>query len=1122
MFITYSSNYLENHLNILSDLLTNSPPKDPFQSETILVQSPGMAQWLQMELAKQQNITANLHFPMPASFIWQLYADNLPHLSKQNVFDKELLKWRLMRLIPSLISQEEFTPLARYLHSSPQSEQQKLYQLSVQIADLFDQYLVYRPDWIQYWQEEQVEEFNKIFHVYHNEESLFSTSIQQHIRWQSILWKTLINNIEQDMPQELQHRATLNRQFIEKLDNTESTLILPERIFICGISALPEVYFETLQALSKHCQIYLFFLNPCEEYWGDIRDTDQLWLERLKTLIRKNHHSQLVRPFLSEKQHAQLTKNQTISNYDDEQLIVGHPLLASWGKLGRDFFYQLIDKQDNVSGEYIDNYHTPGESSLLQQVQSRILTLSNEPLHLIEQDNSINFHSCHSPMRELEVLKDYLLNLFNQNPHLPSEKQITPKDIVVMVADINQYAPYIRAVFAQNEHKDMQIPFSISDNKTTESDAFIAAYISLLQLKESQFSAEDILALLDIPAIRERFNIQLDDLIQIRYWVADSGIRFGLEKYPTTHITAAQNYNSWQSGLERMILGYALREEHGIWQNSLGLDNSYGLKGQLVGHLAEFLDKLYHWHQCLQHEYLPEKWHLILSTLLTDFFIQNEENLARILFIQDCINQFLNNLQQTKLDLMLSIDVVSEAIESYLDNSPNTLKFLAGKVNFCTLLPMRAIPFKIVCLLGMNEGDYPRTQTVNHFDLMQYHHRKGDRIRRNDDRYLFLEALLSARNALYISYVGRSIIDNQTKEPSVLVSQLLDYLNENVIDRKIQIKQHPMSPFNPQNFSEKDYSFAAQWLPLSSHTKPIQQEFIQDLANQIDQSPLEIDLQDLVSFVENPVKFFFEKQLGVYFQQYDDTIEDSENFSLDGLTAYQISNELLHLEESQFEQYFEQLMIKGLLPRGEFGKIYTEKLRLDCLNFKQRIAEYQTPHSLNIDCQINTVFGTVRLFGRIDQLFSESHQYVTWYLAKDKTRYRIRPWIYYLVLLLTQESVTPPLLIVKDKTKSISFKSIEKNVAEHQLQRYVEDYLKGKQRIQPVPTENIKVFLPSEESAVDFERILSAFEQIKLSNGRTKYIDPYWQRLLIQTELSKSLIEQISEQTQAWFALMMK
>ena len=165
------------------------------------------------------------------------------------------------------------------------------------------------------------------------------------------------------------------------------------------------------------------------------------------------------------------------------------------------------------------------------------------------------------------------------------------------------FRSYIQAVFGQKNGDAQQIPFSLSDNKLSESDVLVSSYLTLLRLKESNFSAENVLALLDIPAMRERFNISLADLPLVREWVADSGIRFGLQKNQD-----GINFNSWQAGLERMILGYAMREEHGIWQDSLGLNSSYGLKGEFAGNLSHFFSSLSALHETLQQAHSIEKW----------------------------------------------------------------------------------------------------------------------------------------------------------------------------------------------------------------------------------------------------------------------------------------------------------------------------------------------------------------------------------------------------------------------------------------------------------------------------------------------------------------------------------
>lgn len=1115
MFIVYYSNQLEKQKEILSSLFKSLPPEDPFQQDIILVQSPNMVQWLQIELAKETGISANLKFPMPASFIWQLYAQNLPATALENPFDKDSMMWRLMRLIPIFLEKENFSPLRNYLSSSPHSEQYKLYQLSSKIADLFDQYLVYRPEWIFAWEKGEDEQItDQIQKQQPNLNATLFAQIQGNTKWQGELWRALVVDVKSDV-NEATHRAALHNQFLALFADKKAPKKLPSRIFIFGILALPTAYLNILQAISSEVDIHLFFNNPCQEYWGDISD---LRLDYLRSRQRYQFNKQDEnQPLFSEDQLSQLENAQFDVTYQKENLQLGNPLLAAWGKMGRDFLYTLVRDEEHIPTYPVNAYQEIESNSLLGQLQSQILHLENKPLNIAKNDRTLTLHSCHSAMREVEVLHDYLLDLFNQDPSL------TPKDVVVMVADINQYTPYIQAVFGQKNGDAPQIPFSLSDNKLSESDVLVSSYLTLLRLKESNFSAEDVLALLDIPAMRERFNISLADLPLVREWVADSGIRVGLQKNQD-----GINFNSWQAGLERMILGYAMREEQGIWQDSLGLNSSYGLKGELAGNLSHFFTALSALHERLQQAHSIEKWQEILTALLSDFFVRNEDTSDMIFYIQEKINELAEHLKTLHFNEELQAEVIADVITMKLEDVPNSLKFLAGKVNFCTLLPMRSVPFKVVCLLGMNDADYPRTQTPNSFDLMQYHHQKGDRVRRDDDRYLFLEALLAARDYCYISYVGRSITDNQPKEPSVLVSQLLDYINQGQNENVLTVIEHPMTAFSPDNFKYNEKftrSFATKWLPIAQFdTAASNSEFAVTMTETLEKIE-EIEVDSLVSFVENPVKFFFEKQLGVYFRDKDERIADSENFTLSGLDNYSLNNDLIYLDEQNFADYFRQAEVKGVLPRAEFGKVYAENIRDNVLEFKKKIADLGEAKHASVDFNLSVDWQNenqkIRLFGYMDALFGDNSQVIHWHFAKYKDRYCIRPWIYYLIQCVTQENAVPAKLITQDKV--LELPPIEREVALAQLQIYVKDYLQSQIEIQLVPTiRNINDFIVDDESAVDFDNVFEKLQALTESNGFGSKADPYWSRVLAQTSRFKQPenIAKLLKQTKAWFGLL--
>ncbi|TCP89768.1 DNA helicase/exodeoxyribonuclease V gamma subunit [Cricetibacter osteomyelitidis] len=1109
MLTIYHSNQVEIHKELLIHLMEVDPLTDPFESEVILVQSPGMAQWLQIQIAEKKGISANLKFPMPASFIWQQYNSNLPDVPAQSEFAKDTMVWRLMALIPHYLEREEFQSLAGYLRKNEQSQQHKLYHLACKIADLFDQYLVYRPDWIKYWEQNQphfIESQIKQCLPPHSNDTLFA-QIHQDIAWQGVLWQALVSDVLQSIGKtEPRHRTNLHLQYLNQLKNGKAKN-LPKRLFIFGISALPKVYLETFHAMSKHCDVHLFFNNPCRAYWGDI--VDERYLQKLVSRHRTDYYSHEISPLISDEQQNLFNTEQYELTADDEKLQIGNPLLATWGKLGRDFLHLLTEMEPNEIAAYAENQR----DGLLQQVQNRILDLvpqsAENPLNWQKNDRTLTFHSCHSPMREVEILHDHLLQLFQQNPEL------TPKDIVVMVADIDQYAPYIQAVFGQyqapKEHfkgDPQHIPYSISDSKLTANDVLVEGFLSLLKLKESLFGAEDVLAFLDIPAIRERFAIEADELPRIRSWVAQAGIRFGLEKTQQHH-----NYNAWKAGLERMLLGYAMREQNGIWQDNVGFDASYGLKGQLTGSLAEFIEQLYQWQLVLQQNHNIQQWCEQLLSLVDQCFAENSQNTITLLKIKESINE----LREIPFKELIESDVIADVLTAKLSDTQNSLKFLVGRVSFCTLLPMRAIPFKVICLLGMNDGSYPRQQTPNSFDLMHYHRQKGDRFRRDDDRYLFLEALLSAREQLYISYVGKSIINNQKLEPSVLVSQLLTYLTDNSnATTDDLIHNYSMTIFSAKNFDKNHRSFAKQWLPVLQGTEV--KPFNQPIPAQSDETNV-IDLQRLIEFVQHPVKFFFEKRLGVYFRNEQDLIADSENFTLDGLEKYQIRGELLKFSDAEWQDYFARLKVKGILPRAEFATVYADGLQTDIAVLKTTLADYlvQSAQSLTLDLPVDIDGRTVHLQGNIGQLYGELTQRIDWRVSNVRDKDRIQSWLYYLALQAHSESEIPPALFYDKNGKVTATKTLDKSTALEQLTRYMRDYLQGETQLQIVPNENIGKYLAliADESAVDFEQCLAHLEAIAEPYNRVP--DLYWQRLLVQAELD---FADINQRVKDWFGNM--
>ncbi|MEJ2766610.1 exodeoxyribonuclease V subunit gamma [Photobacterium sp. MCCC 1A19761] len=935
MFTVYHSNQLELLKSLLVELIRLDPLENPFEQEQILVQSPGMSQWLKLELANSFGIAANIEFPLPATFIWTMFTRVLADVPERSAFNKEAMTWKLMTVLPELLSQPEFEPLARYLQEDEQSV--KRYQLAGKIADIFDQYLVYRPEWIQAWEAGEID-----------------PELTGDHPWQPLLWQALYDQTLAQ-GQSPYHRANLYDHFIETLDSYAQSGAplpagLPKRLFVFGISALPPRYLDALAALGKHIDVHLMFTNPCRHYWGEVRDRKYLarlaarQRQQIQWCVDHSERGELISPLKGE-----LEENLVDDTHEGA---VGNTLLASLGKLGRDNLYLLSE----MEAYDVEAFVEIEPDTLLHAIQADILNLddrlddtltesSHHKLAISPQDQSLAIHACHSPMREVEVLHDRLLAMLAADPSL------SPRDIIVMVADINSYSPYIQAVFG-NAPGDRYIPFSISDRSADQENPVLLAFLRLLSLPESRCQASELLELLEVPAVMAKFGFDSDRFERVKGWIEEVGIRWGLDEATASEFQLPrQRQNTWLFGLQRMLLGYAMPQESGLYQGILAYDEVQGMDAELAGQLGLFVEMLMHYRQQLAQPQPAQAWTGLLNQLLDDFFRVDTDGEMVLRMIRDKLEQLEQQLADAGYREAISPAVLRSYLNDKLSGERISQRFLAGQVNFCTLMPMRSIPFKAVCLLGMNDGVYPRSIPPEGFDLMAGQGRYGDRSRRDDDRYLFLEAILSAQEALYISYVGRSIQDNSEKMPSVLVSELLEYCQQGYClegDQPLGADEsaariaealqhhHPLVPFSPQAFQGPNPSFAAEWLPVARRHQVASEAFhSQPLAREPESegSEPELELAELIRFWRLPVQYFFNRRLKVFFEPAKGAMEDDEPFALDGLGRFQLRSELLNAfleagsqgtpaqKDALFTRFTRYQQASGALPLGEFGAL---------------------------------------------------------------------------------------------------------------------------------------------------------------------------------------------------------
>ncbi len=722
----------------------------PFAAEVVVVQSQGMARWLQLELATRLGLCANVRFPFPRAFAREIFATFIGHdepsgsaadAARAEATD---LVWPIWSELPWLARQPEARAIASYLTADPDGR--KRHQLARRIARLFDDYAIFRPDLVLAW-----------------DAGTSGGDRGKRHGWQPLLWRKLADVAGPN------HAARLRQRCLESMAKVEARPSpLPERVSLFGISSLPPFHVDLFEHLTSWSAVHLFLLQPTAEYWGDLASA--------KSALRQAAADSTAAA-------SELHRHGSNS------------LLASLGGQGRDFLNVLLAQTEFNT---FDDFADPGRDTLLHIVQSDLLNLQDpgrrEPGSSRDgvseaaaspgrKDDSIAVHSCHSPLRELEVLRDHILRW------LDDDSTLMPRDILVMTPDIEAYAPLIDAVFAPtggfSAREDgaggrmpPSIPYSVADRASGSQSQIIRTFLRLLKLAGSRLGLASVIDLLETPAVRKRFGLADTEVLLAREWLQEAGVRWGRdETHRATLGLPDFRANTWAEGLDRLLLGFAMetgRDE--LFDGVLPCAGTEGQQGDTLARVIEFSQRVFASVTDLEQPRPLSDWVLLLRRLVGEFFETSEAAEPELQLLRDVIAEI--DPAPGAVAEPFPLTVLLEHLEPMLAEDRLRGGFLTGRVTFGALKPMRSIPFRVICLLGMNDAAFPRSDSRLGFDLMAESPRLGDQSRREDDRYLFLETLLSARDRLHVSYVGQSIRDNSPAPPSVLVSELLDYLDQ--------------------------------------------------------------------------------------------------------------------------------------------------------------------------------------------------------------------------------------------------------------------------------------------------------------------------------------------------------
>ncbi|MGZ5052178.1 MAG: exodeoxyribonuclease V subunit gamma [Methylobacter sp.] len=895
MFILHSSNKTENLLLHLATVVENSPLSTPFEKEVFLIQSQGMERWLSQQLANQFKVWGNYEFLFPGKFFSEL-AQRIDSRLSDQAFDRHLMLWRIEAMLRDLDG-DVFTPLKQYL--SGENIALKRYQLAQQLSQMFDQYQIMRPDMLEAWQQGRL---------------LYDSTAEA---WQQALWMQVTAQTGS------RHRGSLWLDVINKLNNAEEGAFagrLPERVSVFGLNTMPALFLSYLQALSKHCQVHLFLLNPAQEFWADLA---------------------------SKKQRSQ------------DDTLAGHPLLSALGQQGREFQEMLLEL---AQFDFDPESFEPGDADTnLQRLQNSILNNCPDD-QILTKDDSIGIHACHSRMREVEVLKDQLLHALENDPTLQL------RDIVVMAPDIQVYEPFISAVFDDIQH-------AIADRSLRLSNNALDAFVRLLNVSQSRFGWQTVLDLLEQPVVYPGFGLNEVDLELIRHWVRDTNVRWGKSAQHKKELGLPElSENTWQAMLDRLLMGYAIGSDRDFVAANGELVLPYkdieGSSAQALGGLCDFMQLLFKACKELRQPKSLKSWSAQLY-YYADQLLAAAEPVERQQ-LNEVLEEFSVELSAVHRD-DVELTVIIAWLEGMVVERKSSNGFLRGQLTFCSMLPMRSIPFKVIALLGMNDGEFPKVERPPTFDLLARHFRKGDRSRRADDRYQFLEILLSARQQLIMTYIGQSISHNEAIPPSVVISELLEVLpcGGDLITR------HPLQPFSRRyfdgtpglfSFSEADCTTAKALSgrnleALTAASLWWQGEIADDAAEEI------IELDELFSFFRHPQRYFMQRQMDLRFRGIEADAEEREPFVIDRLDGYEIYHEWIRdALIGGKPASVKKLQAQGLWLAGVPGELEFSRQQHAVHEFVERIKQKNLGEPLE-DLPVDIVVGAYRLIGKLGNLY---------------------------------------------------------------------------------------------------------------------------------------------------------
>ena len=882
-FRLYHSNALDVLAGLLAEELRQDVPGQPLLApDTVLIPQVAMRRWLQATLARRHGIAANLEFLTPGEFVARALDANLG--TSVDDLDLDTLHWRLHAALsdPALRAKPAMAQLAAYLADG---DPLKSWALAGELANVFNKYQAWRRDWLLRWDGGADPDDP-----------------------QAILWRRVASGRV--------HRARRIQDYLARFgEGTALPAGLPTRLFAFGTLNISPDVLRVLATQSRVGTLHFYLPTPTRHYWGD--------LQSLGARLREG-----VEPFGDEARE--------------------NPLLRDWGAAGKDFMallgsYEVVHPSGEIAA-YADPAEGDGDG-LLQRMQADLFHRRAAPSGSTREevdagDTSLQFHACHTRLRELQVLHDRLRALLEDERFDPP---LQPRDIAVLAPDIDPYVPYLDAVFGGEGQAGQAIPYALADASPLAGEPLADVFLRLLALPVTRFGLEEVLDLLASPPLAEAAGLDAGDFERLHGWLHAAGARWGIDaNHRERQGAPADDAYTWQFALDRLLLGHASGSDDDI-EGVAAWPELEGSALAALDALLRLLRVLARSERILGEAIPPAQWRERLIGLLDALLphppstSSGQRALDRL---RSLVDDFAKQAHKAGFEAPLAAEIVRAHFSARLTEADIRAPLLTGGVSFARMVPMRLLPFRAICLLGMNDGDFPRRDSaagLNRLtaELGTPQRRHGDRSTREDDRYLFLQLFSAAQDVFHMSWLGADPRDGSAREPSALVSELLaaagDYHAQPDTAANDLVLRHPLQPFSPAAFGADDarlFSYRGHWHPAAGRLSGARTSLLPwlDAAHAL-ASPLEpeteLSLDALRRFLQAPAEQFLRQRLGLRLPEVDVAGEDIELLQVPGRGL-----ERMALQQAVFDGVLAGrdaaamqplLRARGLLPSGPLG-----------------------------------------------------------------------------------------------------------------------------------------------------------------------------------------------------------